>query len=148
MTMSERAVWTELVGLPLVGLVYVGIMLARVARMPVDEVSWVVPMIWAMCSLVAIIIFGTIATAIASHVRAAARGEEATLENGDVRDKQIELLGKARTHSLTSLGSLAAIIVAMLDTDPFWIANTLFLSGILAETYGVIVKLRSYRSGF
>ena len=148
MTMPERAVWFELVAMPLVGLTYLAFMLARIAGTPVDEVSWVLPMIVAMVAVILIIVLGTIATAIATHVRAAARGEEAELEEGDVRDKQIELLGRARTTRVTSLGSLAAIVLAMAGADPFWIAHALFLSGLLGATYGAVIMLRSYLAGF
>ncbi|GIG55626.1 hypothetical protein [Demequina activiva] len=147
MTVNERAVWATLITFPLVGAVYFAVVLTRAAEMPVDEVSWVVPMIWAMGLLIGMVILGTIAASIATAIAAEARGETAELEEGDVRDKQIELLGDARAYQLSGFGGLAAIILLMVGAEPFWVANTLFLSGILTGMLAAGIKIRAYRNG-
>lgn len=148
MTMTERMVWASLVVFPLVGIVYFAVIVARALDAPVAEVSWVAPMLWAWGAIVVFIVAGTIASAIATGVRAEAAGETPEWEDGDVRDKQIELLGNARGYTLAGLGSAAAAVLAMLDADPFWIAHALFLSGIVTGVIVAATKLRAYRGGF
>jgi hypothetical protein len=148
MTIDQKSIGVQLVVMPLVCIAYFTVVLTRLADTPVDEISWVVPMIWAMGAIVIGIIVGTIATAIGTHVRAAARGEEADLESGDIRDKEIERLGERKTQTFTSLGSLAVIVLAMARVDHFWIASAVFLAGTIGAIYGGVVKLRAYRRGF
>ena len=76
MTVSERSVWVQLFVMPLVAVGYFSVVLSRAADAPVAEISWVVPMIWAIAVVVAGIIAGTIASAITSAIAATARGEE------------------------------------------------------------------------
>lgn len=148
MTMTERSVWVTVVVFPLVGLAYLAVVLSRATGMPVAQVSWEVPMLWAMGLLVVSIVLGTVASAIATGVRAAAAGEDPQFDEGDVRDAQIEQLGNARAFTATSVGGLAGIILAMLDADPFWIANAIFLAGIVGGVVGAVTRLRAYRAGF
>ncbi len=148
MTVTERSVWVQLVVMPLVAIVYFATVLPRLANTPVAEISWIVPMIWAMGVVVAGIIVGTIASAIGSAVAAAARGNEPDLEEGDLRDKEIERLGNLAGLPATGVGTLAVIVLCMFRVDPFWIASTMFLAGVLAGVYGAIAKLRAYRRGF
>jgi hypothetical protein len=148
MTVSERSVWVQLIVMPLVAIVYLSVVLNRVAHVPVAEVSWVVPMIWSIGIVVAGIIAGTIASAIASAIAAAARGEEPDLEEGDQRDKEIERLGNRKSQFFTGIGTIAVIVLCMFRVDPFWIASAMFLAGILAGVHGAIAKLIAYRRGF
>jgi len=147
-TISERSVWVQLVVMPVTALIYFSVVLTRAADMPVKEVSWVVPLIWAMSAIVGGIILGTIATAIGTYARAEARGVEADLEESDVRDKEIEHLGNRKGQFFTGIGTFAVIILAMARVDHFWIANTMFLAGILAGIHGGLAKLQAYRRGF
>lgn len=147
MTISERSVWVQLVVIPLAGVAYFAVVLTRAASAPVEEISWVVPMIWAIGAVVAGVIFGTIASAIGSAIAAGARGQEPDLEEGDIRDKEIERFGDLKGRLFTGLGTFAATILAMVRVDHFWIASALFLSGILAATHAAIVKIRAYRRG-
>ena len=148
MTVSERSVWVQLFVMPLVAIAYFAVVLTRLADEDVAEISWVVPMIWAIGIVVAGIIAGTIASAIASAIAAAARGEEPELEEGDQRDKEIERLGNQKGQFFTGIGTTAVIVLCMFRVDPFWIASTMFLAGIFAGVHGAIAKLRAYRRGF
>jgi hypothetical protein len=148
MTVSERSVWVQLFVMPLVAVGYFSVVLSRAADAPVAEISWVAPMIWAIGVVIAGIIAGTIASAIGSAIAAAARGEEPDLEEGDLRDKEIERLGNLAGLPFTGVGTLAVIVLCMFRVDPFWIASTMFLAGILAGVHGAIAKLRAYRRGF
>jgi hypothetical protein len=148
MTIDQKSIGVQLVVMPLVCIAYFAVVLTRLADAPVDEISWVVPMIWAMGAVIVGVIVGTIATAIGTYVRAEARGEEAALENGDVRDKEIERLGDRKSQTFASLGSLAVIVLAMARVDHFWIASAVFFAGTIGAVSGNVVKLRAYRRGF
>lgn len=148
MTMEERSVWAQLVVFPLAGGIYFTVVLTRAAQIPIAEVSWVVPMIWTAGLLVGGIILGIIAQAIGSGISATVRGEEPEYEDGDIRDKEIERHGDYKARFFTSMGGVAVIVLAMARADHFWIANAIFLAGILGETYASIVKIRLYRRGF
>jgi len=129
MSFTERITWTSLVVLPVVALTYFTVVLTRLADAPVDEVSWIVPMIWAIGTVIVGMIAGAIAQAIAATI--ASGGEEPDTE-GDVRDKEIDRIGE----------------YAMLRADHFWIANGVFLAGLVGGVVSGIVKIRAYRRGF
>ncbi|WP_062378680.1 hypothetical protein [Demequina pelophila] len=147
MTMTERTVWASLVVFPLVGLVYFTVVLTQAADRPVAQIGWITPMLWAWGSLIVFIILGTIASAIATAVNAEMAGEKAQFEEGDVRDRDIERLGNSRAYTMASVGGLAATIELMLDLDPFWVANTLFLAGLLAGIIAAGSRAHAYRTG-
>lgn len=44
-------------------------------------------------------------------------------------------------------GGVAVIALSMLRVDHFWIANAMFLSGLLAAFYAAILKIRAYQRG-
>ncbi len=145
--MTERTVWATLAVFPLVGIVYFTVILTQAADRPLEEVSWVTPMLWAWGSLIVFIILGTIASAIATAIQAEVAGQKAEFEDGDVRDKEIERNGNARAYVMSSFGGLVATILLMLDVDRFWPANTLFLAGLLAGIIAAGTRARAYRTG-
>lgn len=147
MTMEERTVWAQLIVFPLVAIAYFAVVLSRAAGQPVAEVSWVVPLLWAMGAIVAGIILGTIASAIGHGARATMRGEEPEFEDGDVRDKEIERDAVFRTQGWAGLGGVSVIVLAMTGADHFWIANAMFATGVLGGVHASALRIRSYRRG-
>ncbi len=148
MTVSERSVWVQAFIMPLAGILYFTTVLTRAASTPVAEISWVVPLIGAMSLVVAGVIAGTIASTIAGAIGAHARGDEPDLDEGDLRDKEIERLGNLASQGLVGAGTFAVIVLCMFRVDPFWIASTMFLAGILGGVRGAITKIVAYRKGF
>jgi hypothetical protein len=151
MTFAERSAWAMLVAIPVAMIVYFSVVLSRVASTPVEEVSWVVPLLWTIVGIVGGIIAGVIAITIGMAIRAEITGEgKEDVEGGpaDVRDKEIERHGEARAHHFTSIGASAAIVLAMCGAHQFWIASTLLLAGALGGIYGGIVRILAYRRGF
>ncbi len=148
MTVSQRAVWAQVIVMPLILVAYFAVVLTRAADRPIEDVSWIVPMIWAMGSVIVGVIIGTIASAIGHGVRATRHGEDPDFEDGDIRDKEIEKIGNLKGMRFTSLGTVAVIVLAMLRVDHFWIANAMFLAGMLGGIRGGVAKLRAYREGF
>jgi len=148
MTITQRSTWVQLIVMPLVTIVYFTVVITRAADRPIEAVSWIVPLIWAIGTVIVGIIAGTIVTAIAHGVRSSAKGEKPEFEEGDVRDKQIEDVGTLKSQWINGLGTLAVIILAMSRVDHFWIANAMFLAGMLSGVRGGFAKLRAYREGF
>ncbi|WP_084126018.1 hypothetical protein [Demequina sp. NBRC 110054] len=147
MSMQQRTVWASLIAFVVVGLVYAAVMIPRMIGSEPSEISWVWPMAIAMGSIVVVIIAGVIVSTISGAISATVRGEEPEFEEGDERDKVIENFGNAKGLSIASFGSLGAIILAMNDVDPFWIAQLLFAVGLLGGIVGAALKLRAYSRG-
>ena len=151
MTLEERSVWAMLVVIPPAMIVYFSVVLSRAASMPIDEVSWVVPLLWTIGSIILGIIAGVIAITIGMAIRAEITGEgKEDVEGGpaDIRDKEIERHGEARAQHFTSFGATTAIILAMCGAHQFWIASALIFAGALGGFYGGIVRILAYRRGF
>lgn len=149
MTVDERAVWVYLALLIATTGAYLAVVVPRALEGPIDQVEWVVPMIWAIAVTVVGTVLGAIAGAIGSAVRLAARGRDPESELGsDERDKEIDRLGDRRSQGVIGAGMLAALILAMVDADAFWIGNALFLAGAIAGLVETVVKIRAYRRGF
>ena len=148
MTMDERAVRVAMIVIPTAALVYSTIVLTQLADKPVAEVTWIVPMIWCMVSVIVITIATVIATAIGTAIKAEVRGEKAEFEDGDERDLEIERYAEHKTRWFNGLVSVTAIVLAMNSVDHFWIASTVYLIGSLGATTGSIVQIRAYRRGF
>ena len=149
MNVDERAVWTYLVMLIGSTVAYAAVVIPRALDTPIEDVEWVVPMIWAIGIAIVGTVLGAIASAIASAVERAARGRDPEADLGsDERDKEISRLGDRRSQGVLGAGMLATLILAMLDADTFWIGNTLYLAGALGGLVETIVKIRAYRRGF
>lgn len=164
MTMSERTVWAYLVAVVLTSGVYLVVMATRLADAPAEEISWVVPMLWAIgASVVGSVILtivltiaGTILATIGRSIAAARAGDRSRsaapvvqLETGtDARDKEIDLVGDRAGVGVLAVGFAGALVLAMVDADTFWIGNLLFVFGTLGAIVETTTKIRLYRRGF
>jgi len=149
MTMEERAVWVYLVVFLATSITYFAIVIPRAVEGPIEDVSWVVPMLWAIGISIVGTIVGSIVAAIASAIGLAARGRDPEVELGsDERDKEINRLGSRATYGVVSAGLLAVLALAMVDADTFWIGNVAFLAGFVGALVEAFVKIRAYRRGF
>jgi hypothetical protein len=139
MSYEEKGVWVFLV-IAVAGYgVYLGLVLPQLAAAAsVDEVDWVVPMLWTIGGAIVAAIIGRILVEIVSP-------SDST--RGDVRDKEIDRLGERVGNSFIVIGGVGALVLAMLDADVFWIANVLYLGFVLAGILASITKLVAYRKG-
>jgi hypothetical protein len=139
MSYEEKGVWVFLV-IAVAGYgVYLGLVLPQLAAgASVDEVDWVVPMLWTIGGAIVAAIIGRILVEIVSP-------SDST--RGDVRDKEIDRLGERVGNSFIVIGGVGALVLAMLDADVFWIANVLYLGFVLAGILASITKLVAYRKG-
>ena len=107
--------------------------------MPLTEVAYVGPLLWSIGGAIVASIVGTILVSLANrrdgHVK-------------DQRDKEINRLGEYTGQSFVVIGALAAMVLAMLEVDWFWIAYVIYLCFVLSAILGGVTKLAAYRQDF
>lgn len=122
---------------------YVIIVLSRAAGGDVTQVAYVAPLLWTVGITVVASIVGSIVVAI---VTAAVERREP--DSTDERDRLINRRGDQVSFVLLSLGMFGVLVLAMIESPHFWIANAAYASGFVASLAGSIVKLIVYRRGF
>jgi len=139
MSYEEKGAW--IMGVTAVGsyLVYLAIMLGRMDGVAVHEVHYVGLLLWSIGISVIVMIVLLIVVAIASPKDAG---------KSDQRDKEIYRRGEYIGQSFVVVGGVAALIMAMIELEHFWIANALYLSFTLSALLGSIAKIMAYRRGF
>lgn len=149
MGMDERATWMQLLATIATAAVYLGIVIPRVLSQPVEDVSWVVPLVWAIGISIVAVILGSIAAGIGGAVVLTIKGRDVDSElKSDRRDKEIELYARRRTYWMLVLIILGALVLAMVDAHTFWIGNFIYVAATLESIAQTVVKLRAYRRGF
>jgi hypothetical protein len=139
MTFMEKSNWVILiVGLPIL-LVYGALVLPQALTRPIADVSYVQPIIWAIVAFIAACVLGII-------VAAASNPKEADKE--DQRDKEIDHFGERVGNSFIAVGFATAFILALAEADYFWIANALYLCGMLGGLFGAVTKIAAYHGPF
>lgn len=139
MSYDEKNTWVYGV-VALVGYAtYLAMVLGRMQGTPVADVAYIAPMLWTIgaCILVSI---------LASIVIAIRWPREANLR--DERDREIDRAGTNVGQSFLVFGLLAALILAMVEADHFWIANVAYLGFALSAVLGSAAKLGAYRGSF
>jgi NADH:ubiquinone oxidoreductase subunit 6 (subunit J) len=139
MAFLEKSNWVVLVvGVPTL-LLYAALVVPQALGKPIPEVSWVQPM------LVAIVAF-IVANVLGNVVAAASNPSEA--EKNDERDREIDHVGERVGNSLIIAGSMAALVLAMVGADHFWIANAIFLGSIAGALLSSVTKIAAYHGAF
>ncbi|PKQ19119.1 MAG: hypothetical protein CVT68_00255 [Actinobacteria bacterium HGW-Actinobacteria-8] len=149
MTAEERSVWVYLAVVTITSVTYFAVIIPRAVSQPIEEVSWITPMLWALGFSIVGTIIGSIVGAIGGAVSLAARGinPEGQLE-GDLRDKDIKRLGDRRAAAISGGAMFGVLVLAMVGADLFWIGNLVFLSGTVGAYVETVTKIFAYRRGF
>lgn len=145
MAIEEYKVWVYLVTVAVTSGGYFALIASRLARHPVEEVSWVAPMVVAIVASVSGTVLGAIALGALDRGR---RDSDDDGPHSDIRDQEIERSGTRASTGAIGVGFGAALVLAMLDFDTFWIGNLLFLFGTLGAVVETTTKIRLYRWGF
>jgi hypothetical protein len=66
----------------------------------------------------------------------------------DSRDREIYRRGEYIGQSFLIVGGVAALLLALLRVDYFWIANVIYLGFVLSAILASIAKVIAYRKGF
>jgi hypothetical protein len=139
MVFLEKSNWVVIVVAVPTLVVYLALIVPQVLGKPMAEVAWVQPMTLAIIGFVVANVLGNI-------VAAASNPGEA--DKSDQRDTEIDHFGERVGNWLMIAGSIAALILAMTGGDHFWIANAIFLGGIVGALLSSVAKIAAYRGSF
>ncbi len=118
---------------------YLAVVLSRAGETPLADVPYVSTMLWTMgLSIVATIVLHIVAAIISPS----------EADKKDQRDKQISRMGDYVGMWFVVAGGLAALVMAMVELDHFWIANVIYLAFCLSAILGAAAKIVAYRRGF
>lgn len=138
MSYEEKGTWLYLVVSMAGYVVYLALVLPRMAGTPIGDVEYIAPMLWT--------IVGAIVAAIVLRivVEIVWPSDE---HRGDQRDRDIARAGDRVGYAFLVAGALGALVLAWLDADGFWIANAIYLGFVLMALASATVKLVAYRRG-
>jgi len=105
--------------------------------LPLVDVAWQGPMLWAL------IIGGGLYAIMFFALWLRVRREPHT----DTRDQEIERYAQTAGGGITGLAVLAALIMLALGAETFWTANVLFVGSFLGSLASGGVTLAAYREG-
>lgn len=138
MTYEEKGTWVYLVTSAAAYVVYLAIMLGRVASTPVDQVPYVAVLLWTCGASIVANMAGRMLVEMA---------RPSDSRRADVRDKEIYRSGEYASRWFLVAGAAAAMLMAMAKWDYFWIANVIYLGFVLWAVAGSALKLVAYRRG-
>lgn len=150
MTVEERGIWAYLATVVVTSGAYLALMVSRLVSLPVEQISWVGPMLWT----IGLSILGTIVVTMVLAAVAEVTGGDGCGAPGrpgmaaDVRDREIGRMGGQASTGVIGAGLAGVLALAMLDADPFWIGNLVFGCGTVGAVVESVTKLRLYRRGF
>jgi MFS family permease len=136
MSYEEKSSW--ILGLVTVAafVVYLTVTLGQAATQPLVETPYVVNMLWTIGGAIVVSIVLSIAVGLFSRGR-----------KRDQRDREFSRFGETVGHGFLVAGALAAMIMAWLEWDWFWIANVIYLAFVLSGIVSSIAKIVAYRRG-
>ena len=139
MTLEEKRAWIRLIVAVLGYTVYVGILISRLDGRSLPDVPYAGLLLWTVIGAIALSILAEVG--LAAAIPGASRAK-------DVRDREIGRLGDYVGQSFVAIGAVAAMLMAMVPWDPFWIANVIYLCFVLSAIAGGITKVVVYRKNF
>jgi hypothetical protein len=137
MAFEEKRAWVMLVVSVLAYGVYAGVLLSRDGAL--QDVQYAAAMVWS--------IGGAIVAAILLHILISIVSPEGANEK-DQRDREIARFGEYVGHSFVVIGAVAALLLALRESDYFWIANVVYLAFVLSAVLGSVARIFAYRRGF
>ena len=138
MAFEEKRAWVVLVTSVGGYAVYLALVLGQVGDVPVADVAYVAALLWTVGGAIVVSIVSSIALGIASP------RERKT----DQRDREIGRFGEYVGQSFVAIGGVAAMLMAILELDHFWIANAMYLCFALSAILAATAKIVAYRRGF
>ncbi|WP_212832443.1 hypothetical protein [Catellatospora sp. TT07R-123] len=139
MAFEEKRAWIMIAVTVAAYSVYVAVVLGRAGQTPLAEVPYAGTLLWCVGAAIVGAIVLYIAAAIASPADA---------DRKDQRDREIHRFGEYTGQWFVLAGAIAALAMAMLRVDQFWIANGIYLAFVLSSLLASVVKIVSYRRGF
>ncbi|CAN5432204.1 hypothetical protein BH09ACT4_BH09ACT4_20470 [soil metagenome] len=134
MTKEEKRAWILLVCAIGAYGIYLALILTQVRDGELSAVAYATPLLAT--------VGGSIAASILLDIFVGGRPERK-----DQRDREISRFGDAMGQAFVVIGAVAAMLLAILNLDGFWIANVVYLCFVLSAVLGSIAKITAYRSG-
>jgi hypothetical protein len=137
MSYQENGIWAYLITVAGSYTIYV-VIVGRLTRAPVSQVHCAAALLWT--TLVSTVASVVVRTMIETARPSAGRQR-------DVRDREIDRFGEYASRVFVVLGAAAAMLMAMVRWDYFWIANVIYLGFVLWAVVASAVKIVAYRHG-
>ncbi|ONH23039.1 hypothetical protein BL253_34000 [Pseudofrankia asymbiotica] len=138
MTHEQKRAWIRLVVAVVAYAAYVVAVAIRTDAHPLVDVRYVGPLLWSVGAAIAASIVVEIAIGVANPKASRVVDE---------RDREIGRLGEHVAQSFVVIGAVAAMLMAMVDWDTFWIANVIYLCFVLSAILGGVAKVVLYGTG-
>jgi hypothetical protein len=138
MSFEEKGIWAYTVIAVALAAIYFAIVLGRLPQTAPADIDFQVPML--------VTIGVAIGLSIAAHIVVAILAPE-DAGKSDQRDKDINRFGEYVGGLVLGVAAVVPFILALVEADHFWIANTIYLAFVLSTTIGSIVKIVAYRRG-
>jgi hypothetical protein len=135
---EEKGIWVYLVTSVVAYAVYLVIILGRLASTPAAQVPYVAVLLWTAA---ASILANTVGRVLVETAR------PSDSRRADVRDREIYRFGEYASRWFLVAGAAAALVMAMVRSEYFWIANVIYLGFVLWAIAGSVLKLVAYRRG-
>lgn len=138
MTLSERYQWAYGFAAFVTAAAYFGWLGRQLTRTPVGEIEFVRPLLW---TLLASLVIHALGRGVASG--AARSGDEGR----DERDRAVSRRAEAISFRVFSVLVAGPFVLSMIEVDPFWVTNSLFLAFAATAVLGVVLHAVYYRTG-
>jgi uncharacterized integral membrane protein len=141
MASEERSSWVMVVVATTAYVIYLSLVLSESATLPLAPSVYGWPLLGTILGAIVVAVLAEIGLAIVDGLRGRKTGRR------DERDRRIDQLGEYTGQAFVVVGALAAMILAILEVDSFWIANAVYLAFVLSAVLGSITKIALYRGG-
>lgn len=150
MPFEEKMSWASMVVTIVVAAVYFTTVLSQLASTSATEIVYQPAMIAAIVASVVLMVIGAVVLAASSAIKSELTGDGAAadIDRTDERDVAVRRRGDVVAFYVASVGVVVVLGMTMLEFAYFWIANSLYLTLVLASLVGEIVKITAYRRGF
>lgn len=139
MTFTEKSNWVVVVASILALLGYAVTIVPAVQGKAIPDVDFARPMIYTIVGFIVLNIVGNIVAAATNPTEA---------DKKDQRDKEIDRYGDRIGNWVGIAGACAGLFLAMARQDYFWIANSIFVMGLLGGLLGASLKVAAYHGPF
>jgi predicted membrane channel-forming protein YqfA (hemolysin III family) len=139
MSVSEKRAWIMALVTMVAYAIYLAIVVGRAGSGTLAHVPYAWTLVWS--------VVGAIVASILLDILSSFFAPRSAAEK-DQRDREINRLGDYIGQSFLIVGAVTALVLALIEAAPFWIANTIYLGFVLSAIVGSVAKIIAYRRGF
>jgi hypothetical protein len=135
-THEEKRAWIMLIVSAVAYAIYVIVILTRLDGGSLADVPYE--------GVLLLTVGGAIVVSILAEIGMAVVNPRASRAKDD-RDREIGRLGDHVGQSFVVIGAVAAMLMALAEWDPFWIANVIYLCFVLSAVLSSVTRVTVYR---